>query len=1015
MNQHSGLKGPGSAYLLQSGPLLSRRSLCFLCFSITLLLLAFAPLAALAQQAPPISGSVIDSATQEPLVGVTLQVKGTSTGTVSAADGTFTLDVPDDAVLVATYVGYNTKEVVVGGSSELTIALSAATHGLDQLVVVGYGSLKMKEVSSAITHVSADELLNVGANNPLMSLQGKVAGLSITNTGKGDPSSSPSVQLRGVSSRDAGLGPLYVINGIAGGNIDNINQNDILSIDVLKGGAASAIYGTRGSNGVIVITTKKGQAGAPRATYEGYIRFDLPAEELHVLPATDFLKHDRGVDYGHQTDWLDALTRDYGFSQKHTLQFSGGSDYSNYFVSLDYRNAEGIDLRASKKEYGARLNLNHRAKNNFYEVNLNVAPRWIEMNKADYGAFSQALTANPTMPVRDTVNPDRYFNIQTGFSGAFNPVEDLVTKMDGTKGKFLDLNASLQLNLLDNLNTKVTLGESLQDWFDFNFAPSTNTDIINNNGGRNKAGRNYNRYDLQTFEWIGNYTLDIHQHSLKVLAGYSYNYYNNSGLSGTNEEFPSDVLTYNNLGTGAWNLEEGKNGVGSYQNDAKLIAFFGRLNYSFNDKYYVSASLRHEGSSKFGISHKWGDFPAASVGWMISNEPFLQDVPWIDNLKLRADYGVTGNQDFGSYLSLRTYSGYGYYSYQGDYYQVWGPSQNANPQLHWEKAINFNIGTDFSLFSRLSGSINYYIRKNKDLLGNYNVPFPPNVQGTIYANVGTMRNSGLEVQLNAQVVAHKNFTYHVSFIGATNSNQFVSFSNKDYQGQDYLDVVGMPAPGSPGTAQRLQEGQRIGSFFLLKSAGVDSSGALLVYNRDGEVIRADQASADDKRVVGNGLPRFTASLGNDFTYKNWDLRIFLRGAFDYDLFNTMAFYLGTPATQSGANVLTSAYGNGKYAKLTNAATVSSLSDYFLEPGDFVKIDNVTLGYTYPADGKYIRSARIYVTARNLATFTGWKGGDPDFVNVNGLYPGINLDGNLNGSRSYYPSTTQILVGLQLNF
>lgn len=957
-----------------------------------------------------VSGTVVDSASGKPLAGVSIQIEGATAGTTTDANGHFSLSVPDNAVLVVSYLGYGKKTVPVNGSTDLRIALAASTTGLNQLVVVGYGTLNQREVTSAITHISAKDLLNVGGNNALMSLQGKVAGLSITNTGTADPNSSPSIQLRGVSSRDAGLGPLYVIDGVAGGNIDNLNQNDIASVDVLKGGAASAIYGTRGSNGVIIITTKKGTGGEPKASYEGYASFDFPTDKLHVLSADDFLAHKRGIDYGGRTNWLDAISRDHAFSQKHTLQFSGGNQTTNYFASLDYRNAEGLDLRATKQEYGGRFSLNHTSSNNLYSVSLNVAPRYIKSNNADYGAYSQALTVNPTIPVRDTADPSKYFNIQTGFTGAFNPVEDLETILSGTEGKYLDMSGSFKLNILDNLNTQVTLGESTQDWFDFGFSPSTNTTIINNNGGRNTASRKYDKSDLKSFDWTGNYSLNVKEHSLKVLAGYSYTYSNYSELTGSNQDFPSDVLTYNNLGTGLWNLEEGQNGVGSTKNDSRLIAFFGRINYDFAGKYFLSASLRHEGSSKFGLEHKWGDFPAASVGWMISNENFMKNIPWISSLKLRGDYGVTGNQDFANYLSLETYSGFGYYLYQGTYYQVWGPGQNANYDLHWEKAINFNIGADFSLFrNKLFGSLNYYIRTNQDLLGSYNVPFPPNVQGTIYTNVGTMRNTGFELQLNATVVSKKDFTYALSFTGATNNNKFVSFSNQTYHGQNYSDVVGMPAPGSPGNAQRLQEGKRVGSFYMLKSAGVDSTGALLVYNKDNKIIPANEATVDDKRFVGNGLPKFTASLGNDFTYRNWDLSIFLRGAFGYQLYNTVAFYLGTPATQSGANVLTSAYGNGKYAKLTNPATTSSLSDYFLEPGDFVKIDNVSLGYTYHSKTKYFSSARLYLTARNLKTFTKWTGGDPDYVQVNGLYPGIN------NSLSYYPATIQLLVGLQFNF
>lgn len=953
-----------------------------------------------------VTGRVTDS-TGAPIANASVVVKGARNGTLTSSDGTFSLSVPSNATtLVVSSINFETQEVPIGNGA-INVTLNANSNSLANVTVVsvGYGTLNKKEVSSAITHLTASDLTKVASNSPLMSIQGKVAGLSVTNTAPADPNSTPSIQLRGVSSRNAGLGPLYVINGVPGGNIDNINQNDIESIDVLKGGAASAIYGTRGSNGVIVITTKKGTS-EPHTFYEGYTSFDYATNRLHVLSKEDFLANKRGIDYGGSTNWMDAVSRSPAFSQKHTLQFSGGSSKTNYFASVDYRKAQGIDLRASKEEYGGRVNLNHTSTNNLYTVTLNIAPRYAKTSVADYSGFNYSLTLNPTLSAYDSTG--RYAYITTGFF-ANNPIEAAKTVLDQQQIKELDLNGSFKLNILKNLSTTATIAEVGRSLRSLYFIPSTNTTVVFGTG-RNYASQSLNEDDQKSFEWIGNYSLDVYKHSFKLLGGYSYQLFTSSGFNASNQAFPSDVLTYNNLGTGIWNIEPGVNGVGSYKNSSKLIAFFGRLNYDFDQKYYLSASLRREGSSKFGQNNKWGYFPAASVAWRMDQEAFMQNISWLNGLKLRADYGVTGNQDFGNYLSLDTYSGYGYYLFNGVTYQVWGPSQNTNYNLRWEKAENFNVGLDFEMLrNRVTGSLNYYIRTNKDLLGYYSVPNPPNIQGQTYANVGTMRNSGLEIQLNASVIRGKDFTYDVSFAGATNNNKFVSFSNDLFKGQTYIDVVGMPAPGSPGNIQRLQEGKRIGSFYTLRSAGYDIFGRLLVYNKDGKIIPANSATNDDKQFTGNGLPQFTASLGNTFRYKNWDLGIFLRGAFGYDLFNTYAFYLGTPATQADANVLTSAYSGGKYSKLTNAATYSSLSDYFLEPGDFVKIDNVSLGYTKPLSSKYVHSLRIYASSRNLYTFTKFTGGDPELIQVNGLYPGVN------NSLSYYPSTIQVLLGLQLNF
>jgi TonB-linked SusC/RagA family outer membrane protein len=983
-----------------------------------LTLFCFFRLAASAQN-KAISGKVTDIKTGSPLIGVTVGIKGTAIGTNTDANGNFKLSVPESSTLAISYIGYKRREMDVAGTTIFNIQLETDETQLNEVVVVsvGYGTLDKREVSSAITHVSGRDLLTGNNNNPLMGLQGKVAGLTVSNTATADPNSGPSLQLRGVSSRNAGLGPLYVINGIPGGNIDNINQNDIESIDVLKGGAASAIYGTRGSNGVIIITTKKGSSQS-RMVYDGYSSFDYITNKLNVLSPDEF-RADRviakqGQDYGSSTDWLKALSKTPAYGQKHTLQLSGGSAKNNYFASADYRKAGGIDLRANKQEYGARINLNHTSDDNIYTASLTVAPRQATTNAADYGGFNNALTLNPTLAVYAPTGLYNYIN--TGFFSN-NPVENALVNTDRLLLKELDINGSFKVNILKNLNTMVTVSEITRNAKHLNFSPSTRTTIVhaNQTTKTNYAAQDESDNDQKNIEWTGNYSLNLGKNSFKLLAGYSYSYFNFQEFSANNYDFPFDSFLYNNLGSGTYNggaAGNGQGAVSSTQNDSKLISFFGRLNYDYDRKYIFTASLRHEGSSKFGTGHKWGDFPAVSAAWRIIEEDFLKDkFSWLSDLKIRSDYGITGNQDFGSYQSLLLYGGAGYFTFNGIPYQVYGPSQNINPDLRWEKAINFNAGIDFALFnSRVSGSLDYYVRTDKDLLGSYAVPLPPNPQGTTYSNVGTMKNSGFELTLNISAVQNNAFSYNITLAGAYNENKFISFSNDIYKGAPYQDVAGLPAPGSPGNIQRIQEGQSIGGFYMLKSAGVDATGTLLVYRKDGTTIQGNKATNDDKQFVGNGLPKFTSSLGNTFKYKNWDLSVFLRGVFGYKIFNTDAFYIGTPSTQADANVLKSAYdSNSKYSKLTNSATTTIASDYFLENGNFVKIDNVALGYSHPVTSKYIHRLRLYATARNLHTFTKYTGSDPDQVSINGLTPGVNT------SLNYYPSTLQLVVGGQLTF
>jgi len=968
-----------------------------------------------------IEGKVIDSVTSGPLPGVTVRVAGTRTGTATDVNGSFRLSLPLTAhELTFSSIDYDAKSITLGSQSTLLIKLAPSSRDLKgvEVISVGYGTMARKEVSSAITHIRAEDLKSVAANNPLMSLQGKVAGLTITNTSTADPNSSPSIQLRGVSSRSAGLGPLYVVNGVPGGNIDNINQNDIESIDVLKGGAASAIYGTRGSNGVIIITTKKG-TGDSKLIYSGYVTADYLTKKPDILNASDFRKYRvgatpaQGIDYGGNTDWLKSVTRSPAYAQKHTLQLSGGTASDNYFASADYRNATGVDLRAYKKEYGARLNVNHNSKENVYNVSLNVAPRYMHTSNSDKGNFNNAITLNPTIPIYDSTG---YRYINTGFF-ANNPVENARLIKSEAEIKELDISGSFKVNILKNLSSAVTVSGIKSSYKNLEFRPSTLTTIVhaNQTTKTNYASQEQIDNDQKNIEWTINYGLNFKRNHLKALGGYSYSYFNYQQFKSNNYDFPFDTFLWNNLGSGTWNGGDKGNGQGavsSTQNDSRLAAFFGRINYDFDNKYILTVSLRHEGSSKFGTNNKWGNFPAVSAAWRISDESFFKDnITWLNDLKLRADYGVTGNQDFDSYRSLLLYGGYGYFPFNGNTYQVYGPSQNINPNLGWEKAINFNVGIDFDMFNnRLSGSLNYYVRTNNDLLGYYNVPLPPNPQSQTFTNVGKMKNSGIELQLSANAVNHGDFSYNVSLTAAYNSNKFVSFSNKIYQGAPFQDLAGLPSPGSPGNIQRLQEGHRIGEFYMLRSAGVDENGALLVYRKDGTVVTANKANADDKQFVGNGLPKFTGSLGNSFRYKNWDLNIFLRGNFGYKLFNMQAFYIGTPATQPDANTLRSAYEPGnKYAKLTSSSTLSLASDYFLESGSFVKIDNVSLGYSYKLDSKYIHGFRVYASASNLHTFSGFKGGDPDLYPVNGLTPGVQE--NLN----FYPATIQLLGGIQVTF
>ena len=966
-------------------------------------------------QGVDITGVVLDAQTEDPLIGATVKVKDSMAGDATNLDGEFSLkNIKKDATLVVSYIGYKSQEVKLKGHTVFEIRLSEDTAVLDEVVVVGYGTMDKKEVTSTVAHIGSEDFLASSSLDPTMMIQGKVPGVSITNTGVGDPNNQASIQIRGVSSRSAGLGPLIVIDGVPGGNLTNLNPNDIASFDILKDGAAAAIYGTRGSNGVIVVTTKKGSRdGANHTTYIGTMTANVADHDLKMLDAQAYreLRADavNGVDLGGNDNWLDAVTRT-GWGTSHTLSISGGNEKTNYRATVDYRMQNGVDRYSSRKEFGGRASINHTTKGGLFNITLNLAPRIVDRKISSWDVFRNALEANPTTPIWEEENV-RYTNF-TGQTAGYNPVELMALEDNTATTKLLETDATVKLNIFplfakdtwpsQTLTTQVTVADHEDSNFNYWFRPSTSTLAINN-GYDGEGSRSYDKGFQRSLEWLTNYTGSFGDHNVKAMAGYSYQYNQYSGMSAENKDFPNDGLGSNSLGTGQWALEEGHVGIGSYKNDSKLIAFFGRVSYDWKSRYILTASLRHEGSSRFGANHKWGNFPAISAGWRISDEPFMNGLSWINDLKLRADYGETGNQDFSSYMSLNTMTGFGYYYYNGQYYQVWGPAKNVNPDLHWEKAKNWNIGLDFSVLdAKLTGSLNYYNRRQQDLLGDYDVSVPPYLFSTTFVNVGTMRNSGFEFDLRWNAVTNRDFTYTVDFVGATMDNKFVDFSNTQYVGQDYYDVVGTEDPYPFHNLQRIQKGERLGNFYMYRYAGIDDEGNWAIYDKDGNIKLASEGTEDDRQIVGNGLPKFTASMTHTFRYRNFDLSLFFRGAFGYDIFNIHDFYYGHQSFNG--NVMEKAY--TKYAPLQGSQEVT---DYYLEKGDYVKLDALTLGYTFNLNRRFLNSVRLTFTAKNLFTITGYSGVDPSSFQTNGLTPGAT------GSRTYYPSCRQFILGAQIDF
>ncbi len=985
---------------------------CSKFFLVFLFLLAGGALSA--QTAGEFTGTVVDQG-GEPVIGASVFIQGTQSGAITDLDGKFALRIERGKNVVISYIGFEDKVINFQGQKDLRIVLASSTTALDEVVVVGYGSMKKKEMTSAISHVSSKDLNQVSSLDSRMLLQGKVSGVSVDNSQMADPNQQGSIQIRGVASRQAGTGPLYVIDGVPGGDMTNINPADIESIDVLKDGAASAIYGTRGGNGVILVNLKKGSRdGSVHTQYSGSFTLNQPKRELQMLSARQYRAYrcidNPLADFGASTDWFKESTRT-GMAHMHTLTVSGGNAKTNYRVTADYRYATGIDLRSDRREYGARAMAGHTTKSGLFSFTASITPRIIKKNNSV--GFGAILENNPTYPVRDDSSANGYYLFASGVTGS-NLVERATQVIDFDQVRLLEMSGSAKINLLPlftpdhpdfELNSLLTVSDHITDKFNNQYAPSTYSGQING-GTTGYAYKSSSASQLVNLEWVTNFSMKLADHRMRLMAGYSYAYEVSEGFSANNTNFTTDATLYNNIGEGALAGEDGKVLMSSSKSDNTLISFFARVNYDWKERYLLSLSIRHEGSSRFGANHKWGNFPAVSVGWRLSDEPFFAFASGVvDDLKLRYDFGVTGNQDIGNYLSLSTYRSFGYWQYEGQRFHVWGPSGNVNPDLRWEKGYNQNVGIDFSFWQyRITGSLNYFNRHQVDLLGTYDVAVPPNISSTITANVGSMRNQGVELDLTVNPVRTDDFNWSFTLIGATSDNKFESFSNDVFKGQSYVSLCSMSNPNNPGYLQRLEEGQRVGNYYTYRYAGVDTHGDWLIYSADGHIIPIAKGTDADKAVTGNGLPWFTGSLTNNLRYKEFDLSISLRTALGFEIFNVHDFYYGLQSMTT--NVMRSAY--ARNAKVTTGRNV--LTDYFIEPGDYLKLDQISLGWTHNFDMKFIEKLRVFVTASNIYTLTKFTGIDPSVYPVNGMTPGT-----FGGSISYYPSAFQFVFGVQVGF
>ncbi len=952
-----------------------------------------------------ITGSVSDE-TGITLPGVSVKLKGTSIVTTTDVNGVYNITVPDaKGILVFTYIGFTTREIAINNQTKLDVKLNSSSQSLNEVVVVGYGTVAKKDLTSAATTVTSKDFLQGAFNSPLQLIEGKIAGITTSNPASADPNRGLDIQVRGAASLEAGNGPLIVLDGMAGADLRNVAQQDIESITVLKDASASAIYGSRGANGVVIVQTKRGKSGKVAVTYDSYIEHDYVAAKPSLLSAEQFLEKKIDDDRGAQTNWYDKLIRKDNFGQNQYLAVSGGGENSMFRISGNYRTKTAIDIASDRKESGFRANFLQKAMDGLLEVGGNVSYRIASEEFTNYNAFQQAVKLNPTIPVMDPANPLKYNTLQ-GYD-TFNPVQNLLARENGADHTYSVVDFNVKLNLLKNLTTDVKLARQGHDRDGREYYSSQSAESIQNNRiGR--ARLQNEKWTDYTLEWLGNYNQSFGKHDLKLLGGYSYQEFNEKGFWAENSNFPSDAFGYNYLQGGSWNLEKGRLGMESRKSKEKTIAFLGRANYNFNDTYFLTGSFRYEGNTKFGANNKWGLFPAISGAWRISKLPFIQNIKSINDLKLRLSYGETGRSGFPRYTSLPRYVGYGrYLNDEGQWIQVYGPANNFNSNLQWEKAISYNAGLDFSLFNyKLTGSIDVFNRKSTNLLSNYDVPVGSYVQEQIFVNVGSTSAKGVELALAWKPLQGKTLNYSTNLTGSYTKAKLDSWSNNEFSA-GYRYFQNLPSPGNPGPAYRLEAGKEIGSFYGYKYAGVDDKGNIMIWKNAVEGSERINATNEgdsnrDRTYLGHGAPRFELGWGNTLDFKQFDLSFLFRGRFDYQILNLYQMYYGLQA-EPGVNLLKDAYERNGQIKSGKVVT-----DYFLESGDFVKLDNVTLGWSPKLNIKRINSLRFYGTIRNVFTITKYTGLDPTSVSVTGLTPGYQ---DLN----VYPVARTFSFGAQINF
>ena len=959
-----------------------------------------------------VSGTVKD-ANGEPLIGVSVLEVGTQNGAVTDMYGNYKLNVKPGAKLKISYIGFTPQTVKAGSNSQ--IVLQEDNTALNEVVVVGYGTMRRKDVTSSITTVKAEDLNQGVFTDPGQMLQGKVPGLVVSSTA--DPNGSPTITLRGASTlRTGAMSPYYVVDGIPGVDISIVSPEDIESIDVLRDATATAIYGSKAANGVIIITTKKGAEEKTNVSYNGYVAFDNILKKYDVCTADDLRQYakDNNItlkDGGANTDWQDEVLRT-GISHNHNVNISGGNGSTNYMISADLRKREGVIKMTGFDRFNVRSLVSTKTLKDHLTVSIGANMMYGKHFGVPSGNEGASVldAMNYYSPTNAIKNADGTWTVGSG-SKNYNPLALMEENKSETVWKRNQFVGKTALELWKGFVWSVNYSWSnyQSTYSAYNTRNSQLEGIGNKNG---QATRNTYFGREQTFETYLNYDFKVGKSKWGLMGGYSWEEKkNNDGFGLSVEGYYNDDLGWYNMSYAQTILGVQNSVQSGYLEKVRNISFYGRVNYSFDSRYMLQATIRRDGSSVFGKNNRWGTFPSVSAAWNITEEKFMQNQHIFDNLKLRAGYGISGNaMGFDVYSSYNTYGASGTFVYDGKTYRTYGATKNANPDLKWESTGMLNIGLDFAfLKGRLNGTVEVYHKKTKDLIWSYPVSTTQYIYGWIDANVGEMTNKGIEFTLNAVPVRTKNFMWSTTLNLSHNKNTVDKMQNETFHTTNLTQGDPMVAGVSDdGWTQRIMEGEPIGTFYTYQYAGIvngrseyyvlDENG-----NRTGETT--NNPSLKDRSITGCAQPKLNAGWNNTLTYKNWSLNAFITGVFGNDVYNSArAHYTSAQMFSDGKNVLKEFLNNP-----ASDASGSLPSDRFIEKGSYVRLQTLSLSYTFRnCFNDWIQDLTLYGTANNLFTITNYKGLDPE-VNMGGIDPGIDY------RWSRYPHTRTFMVGVKINF